>query len=121
MRAAFAAVLVLLSAPAAAQKLVKVQAPPMAAQCDDLETAPLAAAIDKQAALLRKRSGTMQIGDQSVSMKDYAARTLEPLAALVRQGTPTLCAELPKRFDFYRNGGAKEGHFTVYYHPILRA
>jgi membrane-bound lytic murein transglycosylase A len=108
--------------PAAADTLEGV-APPaaLAAGCDDLETVPLAVAIDREVEKLQAMSGSFTIGKTAVSYKDYAQKTLVPLAALARKGPKELCAALPKRFTFYRNTGVGAGKFTAYQNPLVRA
>jgi membrane-bound lytic murein transglycosylase A len=120
MRSAIAFALASLAAVAHGQNLVAVPAPNMGATCDNLDVNALADAVDRAAAGLKKASAPLQIGTRAVSPAEYAAKTLTPLAALARQGAAALCAALPKKFDFYRNAGVGEGHFTVYHNPLIR-
>lgn len=113
--------MLLFSSAAPAQNLAPVAAPSFGSTCDDLDTAPLAAAIDNEIAKMGKMQGTLQFGDKSVSYADYASKTLAPLSALAKRGAPSLCAELPKKFVFYRNPTAAAGHFTVYCNAAIRA
>ena len=120
MRVALALVLVGAWAPAWADGLVAVATPQLGTQCDDLDPAALADAIDREAGALGRSRETFRFGAKTVTAADYAARTLGPLAKLARQGSAALCAELPKRFDFYRNPDAGQGKFTAYYNPMFR-
>jgi membrane-bound lytic murein transglycosylase A len=101
-------------------ELVQVAAPELGASCDDLDPTALAAAIDQEIASLEAHGKPLRIGDRAIPAREYVARTLRPLAALARQGTATLCAELPRRFAFYRNRDAGPGKFTAYHNPIFR-
>jgi membrane-bound lytic murein transglycosylase A len=109
-------------AVAAADNLEPV-APPanFSAACDDMDLAPLAAALDQEIAKMQGMSGSLTFGKAQVTYKDYAAKTLVPLAALARKGKTELCAALPKRFAFYRNPGVGAGKFTAYQNPVVKA
>jgi len=113
---------VLATGPARADNLEAV-APPAAltSGCDDMDLAPFAAAIDQEVAKMQGMNGALTIGKSQVSYKDYAAKTLAPLAALARKGPKVLCAALAKQFTFYRNPGVGPGKFTAYQNPLVRA
>ncbi len=64
----------------------------------------------------RERPGATQ-----VSYKDYAQKTLAPLAALARKGARPLCSALGTQFTFYRNKGVGPGKFTAYQNPVVHA
>lgn len=119
------ALLALICSPswASAQALVEVPVPDLGGACDDLDPAPLAEAIDREVAILSHRAASQRyvIGAISVSVADYAAKTLVPLAALARQGSTALCRGLATRFRFFRNPDAGAGKFTAYHNPVVRA
>jgi len=93
----------------------------MGAQCDDLDPAALAEAIDREVAIFSRKSDVWTIGTTRVPVAEYAQKTLAPLAALARRGSAAMCAELPRRFRFFRNPGAGPGKFTAYHNPVIRA
>lgn len=111
------------TATSAAADTLEPVAPPaaLAAGCDDLDPAALAVAIDHEIEKMQSMSGSLTIGKTAVSYKDYAQKTLVPLAALARKGAKELCAALPQRFTFYRNSVVGAGKFTAYQNPLVRA
>jgi membrane-bound lytic murein transglycosylase A len=56
-----------------------VQPPALDANCDDLDLGPLVEAINQEVAVISKRSTAMVFPDKQVTLKDYAASTLQPL------------------------------------------
>lgn len=110
-----------MTASASADVLEAVPPPGGLSACDDMELGPLAAALDNEIAKMQGMSGSLTIGKVQVSYKDYAAKTLTPLAALARKGAKDLCAALGTRFTFYRNVGVGAGKFTAYQNPEVRA
>jgi membrane-bound lytic murein transglycosylase A len=92
----------------------------MGAACDDLPIEALAEAIDREIPLLRQRppSPGLRLGQTVLSPARYADETLVPLLSLVRRGKKALCAELPRRFFFFHEGGP--GKFTGYHHPVYK-
>jgi membrane-bound lytic murein transglycosylase A len=120
MRIAVAALL-LVGGVARAQGLQLVIPPSLGGQCDSLDAASLVEALEREQAAVARMKGGLQLGAKTVAWADYAQKTLGLLAQLAKQGTAALCAQLPKRFDFYRNVGVGEGHFTIYYHPVMKA
>ena len=111
----------LLAAPALADNLELVATPDLGASCDDMDPKPLAEAIDREVAKMQTMSGGLTFGRTQVSYKDYAQRTLAPLAALARQGAGALCPALKSRFGFWRNPGVGPGKFTAYQNPVVKA
>lgn len=55
-----------------------------------------------------------------MSLAEYARSTLEPLLLLARRGRTALCTALPREFELQRLAGAERGHFSAYFHPLLR-
>jgi membrane-bound lytic murein transglycosylase A len=114
--------LLLLALPAAARGEVKA-VPPLAvgAACDDLELASLAAALNQESAILSRRSGPpLEFGAQKVAPRDYAARTLAPLAQLAQAGDrAALCQAVTARFGWYRVSDAPI-LMTAYHTPSVR-
>ncbi len=110
----------LLSSWARAQNLVPVPTPNLGSRCDDLDPAPLVAAIEHEVELMQKMSGALTVGTRAIPYAEYARTTLAPLGALAQKGAATLCAELPRRFAFFRNPTGGAGTFTVYHNPMLR-
>src|SRR6266702_661776 len=110
------------AAPAArAAELEPVAAPDLGAACDDMELKPLADAIDREVGKMQTMSGGLSFGSTQVSYRDYAQKTLAPLAALARKGADALCPALRTRFTFWRNPGVGPGKFTAYQNPVVRA
>lgn len=55
-----------------------------------------------------------------MGLAEYARSTLQPLLALARSGRAALCAALPREFELHRLAGTERGHFSAYFHPVLR-
>jgi membrane-bound lytic murein transglycosylase len=62
----------------------------------------------------------VRFGRVSLRLAEYARSTLQPLLALARRGRAALCAALPREFELHRLAGAERGHFSAYFHPVLR-
>ena len=105
----------------AAAELVPVPPPPFPAACDDLDPQSLIDAIEREAAAVARLPAApgFRFGDRTITPADYASTTLRPLAELARRGAEALCAELPRRFAFYKSAGAGPGKFTAYHNPLL--
>jgi peptidoglycan lytic transglycosylase A len=115
----FAAISALLFSTGAAAQLRAVKAPALTVDCDDLELQPLAEALDHEIEHLAKRSGTLKIGDRSISTAEYASRTLKPLAEFARANDRTkLCGQLLYRMSWYQADPSIL--FTAYHTPSVR-
>jgi membrane-bound lytic murein transglycosylase A len=117
---ALLAAALLVGAAARADNLELVATPDLTA-CDDMDLKPLADAIDREVQKMQTMSGGITVGAQHVSYKDYAQKTLAPLAALARQGAAALCPALKTRYGFWRNTGVGAGKFTAYQNPVVKA
>ncbi|HZS35393.1 MAG TPA: MltA domain-containing protein [Polyangia bacterium] len=100
-------------------ELRATKAPALTVECDDLELAPLADALDQEIAQLGRRSGALKIGERSVPVAEYIARTLKPLAEFARAGDRTkLCGQLLYRMSWYQLDSPIL--FTAYHTPSVR-
>jgi membrane-bound lytic murein transglycosylase A len=111
----------LLAALPARAQLKPAAAPTLGATCDDLDLAPLASALTAEmAALAKKSSTTLKIGDRSVPAVEYAQKTLAPLAALAAAGNKgALCGALASRYAWYRVSDSSI-LMTAYHTPSVR-
>lgn len=95
-----------------------------AGRCDDLEPATLIRALEAELPSLRKRSQqggpTLRLGRRRLSLAAYVGSTLTPLLAEAQKGKAALCEALRTRFTLLPLTHAGSGHFSVYYHPVVR-
>lgn len=101
-----------------------------AQRCDDLDAASLVQALETELPQLLAgtsvpasapaRPPRLRFGRVRMSLAAYARSTLEPLLALARRGQAALCAALPREFELQRLAGVERGHFSAYFHPLLR-
>lgn len=92
------------------------------AACDDLDAASLVSALEAELPALRASVGPkLRLGRTRQTLAEYAHATLEPLLALARHGQKALCLGLDQRFERVRLAGPERGHFSAYYHPLVRA
>ena len=78
-------------------------------------SAPAGPAAPRPTAAPRLRFGRVRM-----SLAEYVRSTLEPLLTLARRGRSALCTALPQEFELQRLAGQERGHFSAYFHPLLR-
>lgn len=89
--------------------------------CDDLDADSLVKALDVQLPALQKQTTTrLRFGRTEQTPAQYAESTLLPLRKVALQGRESLCRALQQRFELVRLAGPAKGHFSAYYHPIVR-
>lgn len=94
-----------------------------AGQCDDLDAESLVQALTAELPQLLTPGSSpapIQFGRVRMSLAEYARSTLQPLLLLARRGRAALCAALPQKFELHRLAAADRGHFSAYFHPLLR-